>query len=484
MNHRLRAVGAATFALVLIVPACSADKPTAKGSPCPVGAFEHATAPVNVTVWHSYVGKTRQTLQSLADEYNAKHPKVHIDVQAQGNSYQELLRNYAAVLPSKKLPAITIGEDIDTRYMVDTKSVLPAQSCIDADSDPRAKLSDMLPAIRNHYTVDGQLYPATVNGSTVVIYYNKAHFKKANLDPEKPPTTLDQLYDDAVKLKAAKASSGEPFVLKTDPWFVEHLITGAGQPIVDHDNGRSGLAEKSTFDNPATHRIFEWLAKMKSAGLINAVAGTDSTIDHYLAMATGSASMLLETSTAITTVDGVINGTFNAADLGQADNPAVAKYNGVKIPLDIGVGPVPGLTEAGKGQVGGGAWYITNTSSDEVKSAAWDFVKWYNETAQQARWTLEGSYLPIMKSVKDDPTVAKAFTSDQRGKWLATASGALATLDEKFNGPIIGPYTKVRDIIRGSIDKLLSGATTPDAAIKDADSGITAALADYKSVNG
>ena len=487
MKQPMRIVGAVAAAMALTVSACGSDSP-AKGSGstvksnCPVDKFKSATTPTEVIVWHSYVGKTKQTLEKIAADYNASQTKVKVTVESQGNSYEELLRKFKQALPSKKLPAIELGEDSDTQTMVDTKAVLPAQDCIDADADPRGKMADTLPAITEHYSINGKIQPAAFNVSTIVLYYNRDHFRKAGLDPDMPPTTLDEVYADAAKLKAAKVTA-QPFVLKTDPWFVEQWVTGAGAPIVDHDNGRSGLAEKSSFDNPATHRVYDWLAKMKKADLINAVPGTEGQINHYLAMATQKASMAIETSTAITTINGVIQGTFDPADLGQENNPAVAAFKGIKISLDVGVGLDPGLDAPGKGQVGGGVWYITNTGTPEVQSAAWDFAKYFNETAQQVQWTLDGSYLPIMKSVNADPAITKEFTSSQRGKWLAISTDGLAHLDAKFNGPIIGPYTATRQAIRKSIEGVLQTGQSPSDAIKQADTDINTALKDYKDSN-
>ena len=76
--------------------------------------------------------------------------------------------------------------------MVDCGTVLPAQSCIDAD---HYDTSDLRPAGKDYYTIDGVLYPASINLSSPLLYYNKNHFRRAGLDPDKPPTTLDELRD-------------------------------------------------------------------------------------------------------------------------------------------------------------------------------------------------------------------------------------------------------------------------------------------------
>ena len=41
------------------------------------------------------------------------------------------------------------------------------------------------------------------NSSSTVMWYNKDAFKKAGLDPDKPPKTWPELFEAAKKLKAA-----------------------------------------------------------------------------------------------------------------------------------------------------------------------------------------------------------------------------------------------------------------------------------------
>lgn len=471
----------ALLAVALLAAGCGksddGSNGTAAKGDCPVDAFKNGSGTTKVVVWSSYVGKTQQTLEKLAAAYNASQDRVEVQVEVQGTSYAELLRKFQQAIPTGNLPAITIGEDTETQFMIDSGVVLPAQDCIDADDDPRAKIDDLLPAVKAAYTVDGVQYPASMNVSTVVLYYNRDHFRKAGLDPDSPPRTLEELRTAAERLKASGASN-RPFVMKQDPWFIEAWTTGAGQTLVNDNNGRDKTATAATLENDATRTVLDWLAGMKRDGLLNPVPGTEGQINHYLAMATGDSSMLIETSTAITTIDGVLAGTFDPADLGLDPN--------LKLPpisLDLGVAPNPGLKEAGRGQVGGGVWYITNTGSDEVQSAAWDFVKYFNEVTNQVTWTQEGSYLPIRDAVRKDPTVEADWTTSNRGKWLATAYGSLTTLDPDFPGALIGPYDKFRAALRTAQEAVVLNDGEVGAALAKAQADATKAIKDYADSN-
>jgi len=473
--------------LALITGACGGSKSTTSGpgdgttvdaGTCPVGAFKKAPGVTTVKLWHTYVGKLKQALDTLAAQYNASQSKVKVEPEVQGTDYSQLLRKVQAGIPTKQLPAITIGEDIDTQFMADSNVVVPATACLNADPEARKQVQDIIPAVRSSYTLKGIQYPASMNVSTIVLYYNKDHFRAAGLDPEKPPTTLAEVQEYARKIKAAGASE-KPFVMKMDPWFVEHWVSGAKELLVNNDNGRSKLPTKALLESKASKASVDWLATMNTEGLLNAVPGTEGQYNHYLAMASGKSSMLLETSAAITTIDGVLSGTFDPADIGpNVDLPA-----GLKVSLDLGVGLNPGLTAPGRGQIGGGAWYITNTGSKEVQSAAWDFVKYFNTTQSQVTWTISGSYLPILESVKTNPELQANWTTTQKGKWQAIAYSGIETLDPKFPGPLIGPYDKFRDAYRKAIEDITLTGQPVDPALKEANVVATKALVDYTKNN-
>ena len=466
-------------ALALLVAACGGgdgsgdtadDDPTGE---CPVGAFEDANGPTEVVVWHSYVGKTKQTLDKIGELYNESQDAVEVSIEAQGASYEELLRKFQQAIPTGDLPAVIIGEDTNTQYMRDSGVILTGQDCYDADAEAAEQIEDMLPGVRAAYSDDGRLIPATMNASALVLYYNRGHFEEAGLDPDAPPETLQEVEAAARAIKAARPE-GEPIVMNLDPWVIESWTTGVGQTEVDMANGREGLAENATFDSDTTLEVFDWLVEMESAGLLNAIPQAEGQINHFLAVATQSGSMLFETSTAITTIDAVIQGNLAPEDLGLDESFSLPPIN-----IDVGVGLNPGIEAPGKGQAAGGAWYIANTNDDGVQSAAWDFVKYFNLTDTQVLWTMEGSYLPMLASVAQDPVLQEDWDTNSRGEWTATAYEGLTTLDPEFPGPLIGPYDKFRQEVRGALEAVVLGGEDPSTQISGANEAITGELQSY-----
>ncbi len=126
-------------------------------------------------LWHFLQGKTGEALQLLADEFNASQDKVVVRVESQGTTNDEVWNKYRSGIPSGDLPSIAVLDDTVTAEIAASGTVLPATSCIEADD---YDTSEFLPAAMDYYTLDGVLFPASVNLSGACsLYYNENHFR-------------------------------------------------------------------------------------------------------------------------------------------------------------------------------------------------------------------------------------------------------------------------------------------------------------------
>ncbi|MCD9623618.1 extracellular solute-binding protein [Rhabdothermincola salaria] len=440
---------------------------------CPVGALDSAAGPVDVTVWYQLSGKAGDTFEAQVAAYNASQDQVRVTAELQGVSYDELLRKYEQGIPSRNLPDMLVAEDTATRFLIDSDTVFPAQSCFDADG---LSTDGFAEAAVNHYTVGGAMWPGSASLSNLLTYYNKNHFRRADLDPETVPATLAEVREVAETIKAAGITE-TPVVLKMDAWFVETQLTGDQQTMVDNDNGYGpDETTEATFDTEVTQEIFDWIKSMIDDGLMTPVQATDGNFDHYLAMANQNASITIETSTAATSVVAFLGGdTSVAAELGRGAADADAEA------LDIGAGQVFGLTEPGQAQIGGNGFWMMSTSTDEQISASWDFMKWWNEVDQQVTWNIEGSYLPFLDAAAEDPRVQAFWSDELAGKWLSIAYEQLQDGDPDFTGALIGPYDKFRIAMRDAMAAVAFQGADPATAITQAAEQTTQALQDYNA---
>ena len=428
---------------------------------CPLDALEQASGPVDITLWHAMTRANLDELNRLTEEYNSSQSKVHVSLSEAAN-YSDNLTRFTAGLGTGELPDLVQIEDTGTQLMIDSQSVLPAASCIQADN---LDTSDIIPRALAYYTVKDVLYPMPFNVSNPILYYNENAFSQAGLDPEKPPTTLEEMQEASQKIVDSGATE-YGFAFKIQPWFLEHWLAMGGNTYVDNGNGREDRATAMTIDNEAGVEIYTWMKTMYDDKLLLNTGSAENSIDHYLAVANGQVAMTIDTSAALGTI-------FNLLESGQ--------YPDVK----LGAAALPGPKSPDGGPlVGGAALYIVNKSAPEKQAAAYDFAKWLAQPEQQSAWAAATGYIPISQQATtlEPLTTAWANRPELKVAYDQLLSGPE---NDATAGPVIGPYGSAGQGVRGavidSIDKMFSEGTTPEVAVKEASDGGDAAIEEYNS---
>ena len=441
---------------------------------CPVHAVDDAPGPVHVDLWYGGLGGTTQkTMEDIVARFNRSQDRVVVQASNRGAAYQEVNRAFeeAATADKSQLPDIVYLEDIQLASAVGTGLVLPAQACMKADGYDLTRLE---PAARAEYSINDVLYPGYMNVSTPVLYYNQAHFARAGLDPSTPPRTLEEVYAAARRIRAAGVAP-KPLSLKTDRWWLESWLTGVGDEIVNHDNGRSADATRATFATPRAEGALALLGKMQREGLLNGFANTEGSFDDYLALVTGQSSMVIETSTAATTIRDALSGQITAEEAGV--NVGASVLDSKKIVP--GSAQFPGLRAPGKVLTSGGAFYMLNPSKPAEQAASWAFLRYMLRPEVAKEWHLSGSYLPVVKAVDDEPEVRAFRHDDVAGVLLQPAIEQFDHADPDRPGPLIGPYPDEVTSLEGAMEGVLFNRERPSAALSRAQADVTASLQRY-----
>lgn len=427
----------------------------AKLPACPLAALKQAKGPVDITLWHPLTRNTLDALKAMIDAFEASQSKVRVKLVNQ-TSYDDVLEKFRAGLGTGDLPDVALLGETSLQVAIDSKAILPAQSCVDAE---HYDTSDLVDRIRSYYTVGGALWPAPFNTSDFVLLYDESDFVKAGLDPAKPPVTFDELRAAAQKLKAAGIKT--PLVFKTEPALVEQWTAMEGQPFADHGNGRDGRATKVLVDSKAGRESFAFLDAMVKDGLARNVA--PGAIDNLLAIGAGDATMTIESGAALGGIKAVLESG------GQADKA-----------IKLGVGPMPGPQGNGGVFVGGGALYIVNRSTPEKQAAAWELLKFANSPEAQARFAAATGYVPSRKSAVDEPALRDAWASDPALR-VGYDELVKGPSNPANSGPVMGPYTEIRKAVTDEMQAMLAQGKAPDAAAAAAAQKANAVLADYNA---
>jgi sn-glycerol 3-phosphate transport system substrate-binding protein len=435
--------------------------------PCHVSALASASAPVTITFWYASGGQIGPALQKLTDAYNSSQTKVKVNlVDQQGTD--DILAKYRTASVSDR-PSLAQMSDTNLQLLADSKTIVPVQSCIDEE---RYDLADYADRAISYYTIQGALQGMPFNLSMPVLYYNKAAFRAAGLDPDKPPATLDELRDVSQKIVASGYSKfGMAF--DTGPssggsWYIEQFRAKSDLLYADNQNGRAARATKVVFNDDTTVQQVTAIQKLVTDALaVNVGQNTDGTQDLLkLADPQEPAAMTNHTSASLSSVINVLNaGTFPSFK-----------------PEDLGIGPMPAPAGNGGLLVGGAALWIVKGKSDAETAATWDYVKYLTSATAQAQWAADTGYVPIRKSSLDQEPIKSLYSSDPRFAvaYQQLNSGAVTPATA---GPVLGPQGEVRQATSEAMQAIFGGAdvkSSLDTAAQKAD----AQIADYAKRTG
>ena len=461
-NRISRRVAIAGVALAMLGPVACGGSTKGAASPggttapsaCGIEALATARQPVNITFWHTMVRSTNDWLVSTIKTFNRTQHEVHVTLR-QLPTYPDLFTKYKAGLSSGDLPDLAQFEDTTVQQLVDSKSTVPVQSCIDAT---KYDVSDYLPRPMHFYSVGGvqQSMPWAV--SNIILMYNPALFAKAGLDPNKPPQTLEEVRQDSQQIVSSGAAP-HGISLHAVSYLFEFLLAKSGGEFVNNGNGRVKRATAANLTGPTALKLWNWWDSMVRSGLALGTGSDLSNIDHLLALGTGTAAMTFEASGTIGPIEAVLQS---------------GQYKGLK----LATAPLPALTTGGGIPVGDGSLWISAKSSPEKRAAAWKLIQYLDSPSQQAALAEAGGYVPIRVSATKLPSLVKAWAKDPnyRTGYDQLTSGSIANANI---GSLIGDYQGTRDAVRDGFVQMLSNKLSPQAAASLAEREANAKITDY-----
>jgi multiple sugar transport system substrate-binding protein len=333
-----RAVLAAAVAIsALILSGCSSSASSSTSASSGGASGGSADDGTTLTMW-TRAGTQTQT-QALVDAYNAGHKnKVKLTV-FPNEQYPDKIATSAG---AHALPDIFTSDVVFAPNYVSQG----LWSDITADFNALPFKDAVLPSHIKAGSADGKVYAVPHAADLSVMFYNKALYKQAGLDPAKGPATLAEFADQARAV--AKLGNG---------------VHGT------YFGGNCGGCVEFTF----------WPSVWADGGQVMNDAGTASTIDspqvqavfkvYHDLYADGTADPASKQEDGTTWL-----GALQTGKIGIAPGPSswlpLIRAKGI----DIGVAPIPGVSGGTSTFVGGDVAGIAATSSHTKQ--AWDFLSW------------------------------------------------------------------------------------------------------------
>src|ERR1700720_2476163 len=144
--------------------------------------------------WHAMTAINAERVNKIATDFNALQTDYKIAPVYKG-SYPETMTAAIAAFRSGSPPSIVQVFEVGTATMMAAKGAVKPVYQLMADAGEPFDAATYLPAVTAYYsTPDGKMLSFPFNSSTPVVYWNKDAFKKAGLDPDKPPATWPDMF--------------------------------------------------------------------------------------------------------------------------------------------------------------------------------------------------------------------------------------------------------------------------------------------------
>ena len=441
------AVPAGVLATSLVLAACGGGNGSSSdGAGAPkADVLKDAKGVTTVSFWHAMDGKNAEVLTQLVKEFNDQN-KGKIEVKATyAGKYDDAITKYKAAIQSKSTPDVIQIYDIGTQFMIDAKQTVPMQSFIDRD---KLDVSDLQPNITGYYSVDKKLNSMPFNTSMPLLYINKSLFTKAGLDPNKPPTNLDEIRAAAEKLSKKNGGPADyGFGAAIYGWLLEQFMATSGQEYCNNGNGRTGRATSVNLASDTDLAVVSWWQKMVKDGLA-ANTGRD-TKAAQAAFKSGQVAMNLEST-------GQLGGYSQAAKAGGWELGAT-NYPHVK------------AGETGGPIIGGASLWINGVNhKDANKEAAWQFVKFLSSPKSQATWHTGTGYFPNSKGALNQPVDVEYRKANPLFD-VAVQQLDSTKLTTATQGCLLGVMPQARKASEDGLESALNGADPKASMTKAAD---------------
>ena len=400
---------------------------------------------VQVEFWHGLSQPEGGMLEKVVSDFNASQTKYEVNSTFKG-SYPETMVAAIAAFRAGTAPHIVQMFEVGTATMMAAKgAVKPVYELMKEAGvpfDPKV----YVPAVRGYYsTSDGRMLSMPFNSSTPITWYNKDAFKKAGLDPEKPPRTWEETREAAKKIRAANAAACG-FTMAWPTWTqVENFGAIHNVPLSTKANGMDGLDTELKINSPLHVKHLQTLMDMHKEGTFK-YGGRDGAGNSLFT--SGECAMIHASS----------------GMRARVVSEAKFQWGATMLPYYKGTPGAP------KNSIIGGAsfWVMTSSkrTAEEYKAVA-EFFGYLARPEVDAKWHMDTGYVPI--------TLAGFALASGQGYYIKNPGTDLAfrqlTLTEptaNSRGLRLGNMPEIRVIMQEEMEKAFQGQQTAKQALDSA----------------
>ena len=386
-------------------------------------------------------GPLVKEVEAIVADFHKVNPNINVEP-VWGGNYAENMQKTVAALQAGSPPDLAVHLAVDLVTLRDMDAVVPLDEFVQREGGDKY-LADFFPAFLSDLRSEGKIWAIPFQRSTPILYYNKDLFKKAGLDPNKSPTTWEELQATAQKATLRNAQgqvTSWGLTIPDDIWLVMCFIYQNGGRVSSADFKKAYLGEKPTIE-----AVQFWTDLANKYKVMPRHRTFPISVQDFAA---GNTAMLIHSTGNLRFVSDSAKFEWGTAFLPTHKKQAVA--------------------------IGGAGFYIFKKASKEKQEAAWQFIKFATSPEIQARWNIGSGYIATRKSSFELP-IMKEYT--------AKLPQALVARDQiPYALPEMSTHDnwKMRNIFVTTFQEILDEKYTPEEGMKKAQAEIEKILAPFQ----
>jgi sn-glycerol 3-phosphate transport system substrate-binding protein len=393
------------------------------------------TRPIEINMWMGLTGQGGELLTRFGEDFNKTQNEYRVVVSFKGQ-YPEQRAAAVAAFRAGNPPHIMQMFDAGSGDMMSAKNAIVPVSQVFKRAGLQFNPADFIAPARGYYGLpNGELLSMPFNVSTTVLFYNKDAFRKAGLDPEKPPKTWPELVGAARKIRSTNAAACG----YTTTWLawvmLEQFSSRHNIGFGTKGNGRGGLDASLTLaNNPLLTRQIQTVVDMQKDKSFDYGGRSNDAAAKFIS---GECAMLTQSS----------------GGLGAITQGAKFAFGTAQLPYWPDVKGAPYATTIG----GASLWVFNapNRSDAEFRGVA-RFLDFLRSDKVMTEWAKATGFLPATNSAFK-AMQTEGFFAKNPGRDVPILSLIEGAKGDNTNGYRFGRWVEIRDVFHEEMEKALQG---------------------------
>lgn len=410
----------------------------------PEGGYDGSE--VTITFYNTMGTNLKTVLDLYIVEFNKLYPNIHIETTQVGN-YDDVREQISTEITVGNQPNIAYCYPDHVALYNMAKAVATLDDLIESDievtrADGTTEILGLTDEQKNDFIAgyynegkqfgDGLMYTMPLSKSTEVLYYNKTFFDANGLTV---PTTWDEMEAVCEQIKAIDPNSIPLGYDSESNWFIT-MCEQYQSPYT------SATGDHYVFNNDQNKAFIKEFREWYQKGYL-----TTQTL--YGAYTSGLFTSTTETKSYMSI------GSSAGATYQRPAADADGNY-----PFEVGIATIPQVSADNQKVISQGpSLCIFQKENPQEVIASWLFVKFLTTNVEfQAEFSMASGYVPVLKSVADQPAYAEFLSSADGGKYISALSAKVCIEQESayYTSPAFNGSSTARDQVGTLLTKCLS----------------------------